>query len=147
MGIKLDDLLEVRIAIEMLNVEWAILRGGARLAELSDVVAHEQDDGVPQRRFDLHRTINELSGNRASKLLSNVHTKLLARFTAQPVEEADYSDEERAAFGAKMHQEHEEVVSAMLAGDVGLSRHRLRRHLEHVGEALSALDSESSESD
>ena len=140
MGIERDHLLEIRIALELMNVEWTIARAEDKFEVLNEIVAAEQFDGKASRPFALHQMLSELSGNRASQLLSNVLSKPPDRLVARPENHRNRTPEELADLSSRAYDEHLRIVEAILAGDVELARHRMLRHLQFVGSELDALD-------
>lgn len=81
-------------------------------------------EGLPHR---LHTEIAELSGNPVLALFLRVLTTLWAR------KRSDSGDQPAAIPGPgaePIDQVHKSLVEALVAGDAGLARHRMRRHLE-----------------
>ncbi len=147
MGIELHHLLEVRVAIELMNVEWTIERTRDGLDELSDIVERERVGAVPSRQFALHELLSRLSGNRASALLTNVLSRMIDRQVDMQTLPPNSSPDEGAAINARGHAEHVAIVEAVLAGDVALARHRMLRHLEFISTAFDRLARVQSSSD
>ena len=139
MGVERHHLFDIRIVLELLNVERTIARDDDQLTQLEKVVDRGKADGTVPRQFALHQMLSELSGNRASKLLSNVLSKLIDRFVAEPENAFDRPPEVRAQHILQAHEEHLQIVEAILARDAELARHRMRRHLQFIGSELDAL--------
>src|SRR5215213_7294124 len=122
-----EDLLTVREAIELGMITRVAARHddpevAARLDEAvrwtSEAPADEQD-----RADHFHVELSELAGNPVLALFLRILTELWSRHSAT----------ERVAAGpetvAEVEHVHRRIADAVLAGDEGLARHRLRRHL------------------
>ena len=136
--ISMADLIELRIRVELAQVELAIDRaragGGGDLSELQGALEHE--DKLSLGEFadgghDLHAVIAGLAGNRALELVSLVLIRLMRLHQVEEV-----SDEERAVAALEVSKAHGAIADAIGGGDVELARRRMRRHLEARGSYL-----------
>jgi DNA-binding FadR family transcriptional regulator len=136
--ISMADLIELRIRVELAQVELAIDRaragGGGDLSELQGALEHE--DKLSLGEFadgghDLHAVIAGLAGNRALELVSLVLIRLMRLHQVEEV-----SDEERAVAALEVSKAHGAIADAIGGGDVELARRRMRRHLEALGSYL-----------
>lgn len=130
-------LREARRAVELSALNLAIERldadGCERLrAELEAEAAHEMGS-VYKKAPDLHVLIGELSGNVALHFF----TLVLTRLQTSRIEAVQRTPSESAAIGHRIARAHDGVVEAMIAGDVGLARHRLERHLAAMTEFVA----------
>lgn len=133
MGIERHHLIEIRVALEVMNLERVLKHAHDRLPELTEVVDRERDGEVQLRRLlEFHHALAELSGNRASRLLSNVLSRQLSRMVDRMEEQSPVTPEEAERLFATGHEDHLRIVEAILAGDVGLARHRMVRHLQGI---------------
>jgi DNA-binding FadR family transcriptional regulator len=135
--ISLTDLIELRIRVELAQVELAIDRadvGGGDPSELQGALQNE--DKLSLGEFadgghDLHAVIAALAGNRALELVSLVLMRLTRLHQVEQV-----SDEERAVAAVEVSKAHVAIAGAITDGDVEAARRRLRRHLEALGSYL-----------
>ena len=132
-GISVADLVELRIRVELAQVELAIDRG-VGLSELHGALEHE--DKLSLGEFadgghDLHAVIAGLTGNRALELVSLVLIRLMRLHQIEEV-----SDEERALAALEVSKAHGAIAAAITEGNVALARRRMRRHLEALGRYL-----------
>jgi DNA-binding FadR family transcriptional regulator len=135
--ISMADLVELRIRVELAQVELAIERAhddGVGHDDLS--VALEHEDKLSLGEFadgahDLHAVIAALAGNRALELVSLVLIRLMRLHQVEEV-----SDEERAVAAVEVSKAHGAIADAISDGNVELARRRLRRHLEALGSYL-----------
>jgi DNA-binding FadR family transcriptional regulator len=135
--ISFSDLVELRIRVELAQVELAIVRadaGGGDLSELQGALEHE--DKLSLGEFadgghDLHAVIAALAGNRALELVSLVLIRLMRLHQVEQV-----TDEERAVAAVEVSKAHGAIADAIIDGDVEAARRRMRRHLEALGSYL-----------
>jgi DNA-binding FadR family transcriptional regulator len=133
--LSVADLVELRIRVELAEVELAIDRtGGVGLSELHGALQNE--DKLSLGEFadgghDLHAVIAGLAGNRALELVSLVLVRLMRLHQVEEV-----SDEERAAAAVEVSKAHGAIAAAITEGDVESARRRMRRHLEALGSYL-----------
>ena len=127
-----EDLLTVREAIELGMITRVAARHddpevAARLDEavrwISEAPADDQGSAD-----HFHVELSELAGNPVLTLFLRILTELWRRHSAT----------ERVAAGpetvAEVEHVHRRIAEAVLAGDEGLARHRLRRHLAALTE-------------
>jgi DNA-binding FadR family transcriptional regulator len=120
------DLLPVRDALEL----GIVTRLAARSAEaglrerLDRAVRSVQDGpaGVPHRAHPFHAELADLAGNPVLALFLRILTELWSRHTAAERDTADGDT-------ADVELVHRRISDAVLSGDDGLARHRMRRHL------------------
>jgi DNA-binding FadR family transcriptional regulator len=135
--ISLADLVELRIRVELAQVDLAIERadtGGGDLSELQGAL--QSEDKLSLGEFadgghDLHAVIAALAGNRALELVSLVLIRLMRLHQVEQV-----TDEERAVAAVEVSKAHGAIADAITDGDVEVARRRLRRHLEALGSYL-----------
>jgi DNA-binding FadR family transcriptional regulator len=135
-----QNLYEARLGIESLTVERATQRineaGIARLRTELDAEGNASGQGVFGHSHELHQTIAELSGNPALQLFTQVLVSLTSTHGREAYVSLNSTKDRRAMEGA-VHQAHRRIVEAMIAGDEGLARHRMRRHLEAMSPHLA----------
>ncbi len=123
-----EDLRVVRDAIELGALERVLARADpAAEPLLRAAVAHVTDGppGDPAKADVFHTELARLSGNPVLALFLRIITELFRRHTSvqdQPPPGDEAADEVRHV--------HERILAAVLDGDAGLARHRMRRHLE-----------------
>jgi DNA-binding FadR family transcriptional regulator len=121
------DLLPVRDALELGNVTRLAARSAEPgLRERLDRAVRSVREGPaddPDRADVFHAELADLAGNPVLALFLRILAALWSRHTAS----------ERAAASAEALTEvervHRRISDAVLAGDDGLARHRMRRHL------------------
>jgi len=130
-GVTADDLRIVRDAIEL----GTVARVTTRHAEGNDEVAERLAAAVrwategpadEPRKADLfHSELAQLAGNPVLSLFLRIMTELFRRHAAgtdQPL------PGDRAA--EEVQHVHQRILDAILQGDAGIARHRMRRHLD-----------------
>jgi DNA-binding FadR family transcriptional regulator len=130
-GVTGDDLRVVRDAVELGVLAAVVDRHtdpevGERLAAAVRW-ATEGPAGDPAKPDAFHTELAELAGNPVLALFLRIITELFRRHTAvqdQPPPGDEVADE--------VQRFHQRILDAVLAGDAGLARHRMRRHLEAV---------------
>lgn len=141
-GIKTEDLRVVREAVELACMDRVAARADRpEVARRLRTVLHADEpinpfgggqERTPAPAHQLHLELAELSGNPVLELFLRIIITLWSRqgeaHSGRPTPDAS-SGEERATTEA-----HQGIVDALLAGDGGLARHRMRRHLELVTE-------------
>lgn len=133
--ISADQLFEARTAIELIAVQLAAENvDEAGIARLRGALAAEQaavdEAGAPGSTEDVHSVLAELSGNPAIELFTLTLTKLeLDLFKA--VDESSVH-----MYRRDFLKEHQEIVDAVVAGDVGVARVRMKSHLNNVAERV-----------
>jgi DNA-binding FadR family transcriptional regulator len=140
MGLDVQHLQEVRIAVELMNVQRVIERGNAGSIDLRAIGAGPISGDPPFRRFRLHCALAELSGNRASSFLTNVLTEVIDR-------RIEMGNPPRIRANAETHtvadvgrSGHLAIADAVIEGDIALARHRMLRHLEYFGVQIARLE-------
>jgi DNA-binding FadR family transcriptional regulator len=134
--ISLDDLVELRIRVELALVDLAVARtdGAESEAELHDALEQERKLSITEFAdggHDLHAVIARMAGNRALELVLLVLLRLMRLHQVEKV-----TDEERAAAALEVSKAHRAIAAAITGGDVQLARRRMRRHLEAIGSYL-----------
>jgi len=135
-GIKSEQLVEIRRALELFTVQLAAERatpaGVARLRDTHEFVAAQSFS--PDRHEDFHITVAELTGNPAIELF----TRVLNRLTSMHSDEARRRGEaEGPELQASVQRAHAAIIDAITTGDAVLARHRMQRHLDAVAPWLS----------
>jgi DNA-binding FadR family transcriptional regulator len=135
--ISVSDLVELRIRVELAQVELAVERAHDDVGaehELRHALQHEDKLTVAEFAdggHDLHAVIAGLAGNRGLELVSLVLTRLMRLHQVEEV-----TDEERAVAAVEVSKAHGAIAGAIADGDVELARRRMRRHLEALGRYL-----------
>lgn len=128
LGIEPAHLFAVREAIEMVVLDLVT-------AKMDDDVAARLEEALAAERaastieyavmgHDFHAVLASVAGNRVIELLGLVLVRLTRIHSAAPPEAAGAPVPTQDAFHV-----HERIVEAILAGDLDLARHRMRRHL------------------
>ena len=122
-GAEIDDVFEARLALEETAAELAPGRlEEGHIAELRALVAAEGSGTVDDRR-ELHQLVAAITGNRALEFFVDLLHRVTLLYLPR---DAVLSPETlRASVRA-----HAAIAGAVLAGDEGLARRRMRRHLE-----------------
>ena len=135
--ISMADLIELRIRVELAEVELAVDRAhddvGAE-SELHSALEHEDKlslDEFADGGHDLHAVIAGLAGNRALELVSLVLIRLMRVHQVEQV-----SDEQRAVAALEVSKAHGAIADAIATDDAALAGRRMRRHLEAIGSYL-----------
>jgi DNA-binding FadR family transcriptional regulator len=128
LGILPVHLFEVRTAVEMAVLDHVVghldVDGEARLrAALADEEAATSSEFLVMGH-DLHAVLAAVAGNRVMELLVLVLLRLTRFHSAAPPEVKG-----AIPTGEVMHV-HRQLVEAILARDLDLARHRMRRHLD-----------------
>jgi DNA-binding FadR family transcriptional regulator len=126
---EIDHLRALRERVEIGCVDYVAARtADPEVAHRLRLAGGEETGGhlmeLPHR---LHTEIAELSGNPVLALFFRVLTTLWAR---SPVPSSQSTDPDTEATSDNVEASHRGVVEALLTGDAGLARHRMRRHLE-----------------
>ncbi|KAA9163664.1 FadR family transcriptional regulator [Amycolatopsis acidicola] len=130
-GVTGDDLRIVRDAIELGTVAQVTARhaeGDAQVAERLESAVRWATEGPADqpRKADLfHSELAELAGNPVLSLFLGIITELFRRHAA---------GQNQALPGDKAADEvqhvHQRILDAIIDGDAGVARHRMRRHLD-----------------
>jgi len=120
--VRLDELFEARLAVEEAIVQLAPGRlteqGIARLRELVDAEA----SGQSVDRRQLHLELAALTGNPALELFVDILTRVSNTYLGELPQVSH-------ATAANSSHAHARIVEAVIAGNEGLARRRMRRHL------------------
>jgi DNA-binding FadR family transcriptional regulator len=125
----LEDLFEARIVLEEIASELAPGRLAEQDLERLRPFAGEATASLRPDPRALHALIASITGNPALELLVNVLNRVAMLYSSgwQNFGPALRSDITYA---------HARIAEAVMAGDAGLARHRMRRHLEAEAEYL-----------
>jgi DNA-binding FadR family transcriptional regulator len=130
-GVKADDLRIVRDAIELGTVARVTARHADGDAEVAERLAAavrwptEGPPGAPNKADLFHSELAELAGNPVLSLFLAIITELFRRHAAgqdRPLPGDSAADE--------VQHVHQRIFDAILQGDAGVARHRMRRHLD-----------------
>jgi DNA-binding FadR family transcriptional regulator len=128
LGIRPQHLMEVRSAVEMAMLQLAVQRlddqGAARLRRALEAEEAATKDDFLIVGHDLHAVLAGLTGNRVIELLVLVLVRLQRFHGAVPPEVTG------GVSTREVIDVHGRIVEAILARDLDLARHRLRRHLD-----------------
>jgi DNA-binding FadR family transcriptional regulator len=123
-GAEIDEVFEARLALEETAAELAPSRmDEADIEALRDLVARERADGPGRDHRDLHRLVAATTGNPALELF----VELLNRVTLLYLPRSAHFGTKELEQSAKAHRA---IVEAILDGDEGLARNRMRKHLQ-----------------
>jgi DNA-binding FadR family transcriptional regulator len=132
MKVTAEDLLTVRDAMELGVLDRVTTRhDDPVVAERLDLAVRWVTEGPaddPHRADHFHVELAELGGNPVLALFLRILTELWRRHSA--VERAEAGPEAAQA----VEHIHRKITEAVLAGDEGLARHRMRRHLSALTE-------------
>jgi len=127
-GITPRQVFEVRVAIELAALDLAVARlDDLGVARLHSALEEERQGDLRVVGHTTHQRIAELSGNRAIELIVYALAKLAERHTRTVEEGLGVTPEEAAT---NVDRVHGLIVRAMVAGDAGVARRRMERHLE-----------------
>lgn len=123
---------DARTALELACVQTATEQldeaGIARLRAMLDGEASAGASDAVLQAQDFHTAIAELTGNAAMQLF----VRSLGRLTHERTQPA--GDVHRQAEDIRLA--HRRIAEAMIAGDAGLARHRMLRHLQGIADNL-----------
>ena len=128
-GITPAHLYEVRTAVELVVLDQVLAHldgdGVARIEEALEAERAATRTEFPVMGHDLHGVLARVAGNRVVELLVLVLVRLTRFHSTTPPEAA----------GDPLPTEevitvHQRIVDAILARDLDLARHRMRRHLD-----------------
>jgi len=130
-GIDFAGLRIVRDAIELGCIERVVARRGepgvAERLQAAQRLDTRTQTGLEASSHIFHTELAELTGNPVLALFQRILTTLSARhLRAIPNTGSVPSTEVMAAEVARVHRS---IAEAVLAGDTGLAKHRMRRHL------------------
>jgi DNA-binding FadR family transcriptional regulator len=123
---------DARTALELACVQTATERlSEAGIAELRALLDREAaatvGDAVVHAQ-DFHAAVAGLTGNAAMELF----VRSLGRLTRERTRPAEHPEQQVA----EIRVAHQRIAEAMIAGDVGLARHRMLRHLQAIAGSL-----------
>lgn len=130
-GVKADDLRIVRNSIELGVVAGVTERFAAGEIDIADRLATavrwpvEGPVDDPRKADFFHTELAQLAGNPVLSLFGAIITELFRRHAAA---HDDPLPGDRAA--EEVQHVHQRILDAILAGDTGIARHRMRRHLD-----------------
>lgn len=120
---RVDHVLEARLALEQTVATLAPVRlREDDIDALRDLAEREQAGTVNDER-ELHTTLATITKNPALAFCVDLLSRLTARYTPKAVNPRDTT--RQAVIRA-----HLAIIESAIAGDDGLTRHRMRRHLE-----------------
>ncbi|EIV94914.1 FadR/GntR family transcriptional regulator [Frankia sp. QA3] len=140
---SVDDLRIVRDALELSCVDILIERRGpeltARLEALLTADAGETPRGPVDAGHHLHMELARLTGNEALASFVRVLTAIWRRHVdgSRPTPAASGGEPATGGCGqpaSDARAAHRGIIDAIIAGDRGLARHRMRRHLEALSD-------------
>lgn len=128
LGMQPEHLFELRSAVEMLVLDLVLAtideHGEARLRAALEAERAATRSDFAVVGHDLHAVLAAVAGNRVVELLVLVLVRLTRFHSAAPE-----GVEDPLPTGDVIHV-HDRIVEAILAGDLDLARHRMRRHLD-----------------
>lgn len=131
----IPDLIAARLLLETLAAAMTartITEDGIR--RLRTTCQHEASQPEVETQDGLHVVLGELSGNPAVALFVSVLTMLTRHYTigGQP------GPDEVSTAKAESARAHRAIVEATIAGDAALAEHRVRLHIQAMGEWFGA---------
>lgn len=122
-----EELLEIRSQIEGYAAEMAAARASdserVRLREfLTSEVERVSADWREAKEFHL----------RVAQLAHNPATLLFVRCLVDLTEEKTMPEQDRETVVARLHAAHEKIAEAIVAGDGGIARYRMTRHIYSI---------------
>lgn len=122
-GADVDEVFEARLILEEVVTELAPSRlTEADVVVLRELLAREREGAVRDYR-ELHALLACVTHNPGLELFVDLLNRVSALFMSDP------SSLERGTISASSHA-HTAIAEAVLAGEEGLARHRMRKHLE-----------------
>ncbi|MCZ7528803.1 MAG: FCD domain-containing protein [Acidimicrobiia bacterium] len=130
-GAEIDDVYEARLALEEAAADFAPTRLEERhIDALRSVVERERSGAIADHR-ELHSLVASITGNPALELFVDLLNRVMMLYLT-PTAQVTAETLSRSATA------HAAIVDAILAGDPGLARHRMRVHLQAEAEYLRA---------
>jgi DNA-binding FadR family transcriptional regulator len=126
---RLDEVFEARLALEELVTQLAPTRlSESDLVELRALVRAEADGTVQDHRA-LHSLLAKATGNPALELFVDILNRVTLLYFA------DAGSLTPETIGDSVHA-HARIADAVIAGDAGLARRRMTRHLDAEADFL-----------
>ncbi len=133
-GVKPLHVAEARLAIELACLD-SLLAGidEEKIRRIRDYIEQEAElvhaeSGAPRDGFEtFHTLLANLSGNQAFALFVPVLARLSTSAT-------DPNPDEVPSLQTEIHRAHRAIAEAVVLGDVAVARHRMRAHLDALGE-------------
>ena len=131
---SLPTIFEARKALELVAVEMTARRiNETKIGELRNLMRREEDPaGYPHTGRHWHIVIAEMTGNPALDLF----VTSLVRLTDEVVTQSR-ANRHRPGNPVEVHHAHSHITEAIIAGDIGLARHRTLRHLQGIEAFIS----------
>jgi len=130
-GAEIDDVFEARLALEEAAAELAPARlDESHMADVRTLVAAEGTGEVRDHR-QFHRLVAAISGNPALEFFVDLLNRVTLLYLPRGSRLSDQTLAESAAA-------HAAIADAVLSGNEGLARRRMRRHLEAEADYLRA---------
>lgn len=127
--VGMQDLFEVRLALELVSVRLAAERTNEadviRLRALADLPAQPTPQQVADRSAEFHNAVAEISGNAAVHLFVQVVTELT---------EAMVDHEPASHIPSAVAQAHQGIVDAIAGLDPMLAQRRMLRHFQAMNQ-------------
>ena len=128
-GADVEEVFEARLVLEEVVTELAPSRlSEADVTELRELVVRENEGAVHDYR-ELHALLARFTHNPALEFFVDLLNRISTLFMNDP------SLLGRGTISASAHA-HSAIAESVLAGDEGLARHRMRKHLEAEAEYL-----------
>ncbi len=128
-GATLDEVFEARLVLEEIVTELATVRlDEAGVTKLRGLVEDEASGEIRDHRA-LHAMLASISGNPALELFVDILNRVPLLYFR------DRSVFAPTTLSASQHA-HARIAAAVTAGDGGLARHRMRKHLEAEADYL-----------
>lgn len=126
---RLDEVFEARLVLEEIVTEIAPSRlDEADVTKLRQLVENEESGDVKDHRA-LHTLLASLTRNPALELFVDILNRVPVLYFRDPsaLTATTFSESQYA---------HSRIAMAVIAGDAGLARHRMRKHLEAEADFL-----------
>ncbi|HVX18248.1 MAG TPA: FCD domain-containing protein [Acidimicrobiales bacterium] len=129
LGMTPAHLFELRMAVEMVVLDLAVRSLDAAGEQALEAAQEAERSALPAEfaitGHDLHAVLAHIAGNRVIELLVLVLVRLTRFHASTP--DGVVAD---TAPNAEVMHVHDRIVEAILARDLELARHRMRRHLD-----------------
>ena len=128
-GANVEEVFEARLVLEEFVTELAPSRlGETEVVALRELLARERE-GKAHGYRELHALLARLTLNPALEFFVDLMNRVSTLFMSDP------SLLERSTISASAHA-HVAIAESVLAGDEGLARHRMRKHLDAEADYL-----------